>query len=252
MSATLELRRVSQRHGRATVLADCDLIVAEGQHPAILGRSGAGKTTVLDLLAGLVPPTSGQVFVDGTLVSETGRIVVPPHRRNIAMVFQDLGLWPGLSVLDNVLVGLPGSKEGRAQRRERAMAALARCGIDRLATRSPGSLSGGEQQRAALARALAAEPRFLFLDEPFAGVDLCTKEELLRDVGELAARAGATIVLVTHDPTEAFALCTHAIVLEKGGVMTHGPWADVLLQPASPLLRAFGTHLGTSDPRVVR
>lgn len=244
MSARIELCRASKRHGDAMVLADCDLFLTNGVHTAILGRSGAGKSTALDLLAGLVPPTTGQVLVDGMVASEANRIAIPPHRRHIAMVFQDLGLWPALGALDNVLLGLPTLERGRRQRRERAMEALRLCRIEHLADRRPGSLSGGEQQRVALARALAGEPQFLFLDEPFAGLDPCTKEQLLRDIADLTARRHATLVLVTHDPTEAFALCSRVVVLERGRVDTQGSWGDVLRAPSSDLLRAFRNVLG--------
>ncbi len=238
--ASLELRGVSKRHGTATLLAECDLTIREGEHTAILGRSGAGKSTTLRLLAGLEPPTSGQVLVDTTPASGPGRIALPAHQRRVAMVFQDLGLWPSLSVVDNILLGTGATTRGQRHLRERALAAMRLCRIDTLADRRPGSLSGGEQQRVALARAVAAEPRFLFLDEPFAGLDLCTKRELLTDISHLAAMARTTLVLVTHDPTEALSLCSRAVVLDGGRVQADGPWAELLHEPRSDVLRAFG------------
>lgn len=237
--ASLELHRVSAHHGGAMVLGECDLLIEEGTHTTILGRSGAGKSTALRLLAGLELPTCGQVLVDGMLASEAGRRILPPHQRRIAMVFQDLGLWPALSVIDNVLLGLAVTDRGREQRRAQAVAALRLCRINSLADRRPASLSGGEQQRLALARAVAAEPRFLFLDEPFAGLDLCTKRELLTDISQLAAERRSTLVLVTHDPTEALSLCHRAVLLEAGRVRADGSWAEVLREPQSELLRAF-------------
>src|SRR5207302_7829754 len=139
----------------------------------------------------------------GQIVSEPGRILVPPHRRGVTLVFQDLALWPNLSVLDNVLLGLAGTRLTRSEARACTREALALCGIAALAARRPGRISGGQQQRVALARALAPRPRFLLLDEPFAGLDLVTRARLLREIAALAVERGVTLLLVTHDPLEA-------------------------------------------------
>jgi iron(III) transport system ATP-binding protein len=161
------------------------------------------------------------------------------------MVFQDLALWPGLSALDNVLLGLSGndsssgagSSEGNG--RERAREALTVCGIDNLASRLPAELSGGQQQRVALARAIAVRPTFLFLDEPFASLDLVTKSGLLADIAALAEQHGFTIVLVTHDPVEVTRLCSVGIVLEAGAVRESGELDALLAAPRSATLQAF-------------
>src|SRR5437762_4647096 len=119
------------------------------------------------------------------------------------MVFQDLALWPNLSVLSNIKLGLAGKKLSKQESHRRAIEALSLCQIEALADRRPGALSGGQQQRAALARALASTPRYLFLDEPFSGLDLVTKATLLRDIGALVDAQKITLVLVTHEPMEA-------------------------------------------------
>jgi iron(III) transport system ATP-binding protein len=234
-----ELRGVSVRRGSRDVLSDCHFRLATSVHTALLGTSGCGKSTVLRLLAGLEAPTDGTVFVYETLASAAGRILMPPSKRRLAMVFQDLGLWPALTVLGNVLIGLEGSGLRPDRRRSRALAALDLCRVGQLGDRLPGTLSGGEQQRVALARALAAEPAVLFLDEPFAGLDLVTKAELLGDIKELVSARALTVCLVTHDPTEAFALCTHAAVLEGGRVSQHGAWSELMNDPRSAVLKAF-------------
>lgn len=155
------------------------------------------------------------------------------------MVFQDLALWPNLSIRDNVLLGLSGANLSDTARRERAAAALAGCQISDLADRTPGTLSGGQQQRAALARALAVEPEFLFLDEPFGGLDLLTKAALLQELKALVERHHMTIVLVAHDPSEALALCRRAIVIEDGIVDQVGDWSKVFADSRSELLHCF-------------
>ena len=238
-----ELRSVSKRYGGSLALRRISLAVAAGGHTVLLGPSGSGKSTVLRLLAGLDAPDEGEVLIAGELAAGGGRIAIPPVRRGIAMVFQDLALWPNLSVLDNVLVGLSGTKKPRAERRERARWALALCSIEELAGRRPETLSGGQQQRGALARALAPEPRLLLLDEPFSGLDLVLKARLIDEVYRLAEERRFTILLVSHDPFEAGPRCRTAIVLRDGEVEEQGPLGALLQSPRSELLQTFRNYM---------
>ena len=219
------------------------MTIDAGQHVAILGPSGCGKSTTLRLLAGLEAPSEGQVLLDGTVISDGHRIVTPPHRRGVAMVFQDLALWPNLSTFENVVLGQAGSKCSRKEARKQAKEALAMCGIESLADRLPGTLSGGEQQRVALARAIAPQPDYLLLDEPFAGLDLVTKTQLLRDISALARQRSFTILLVTHDPLETTSLCNSAVVLNRGRIEEMGSLQELLCDPKSELLRIFRKQL---------
>jgi ABC-type Fe3+/spermidine/putrescine transport system ATPase subunit len=238
-----EFRAVSKTYDGRPALADLSFTIAAGDHTAILGPSGCGKTTALRLLAGLDTPSAGQVLLDGKVVSEPGRILRLPHLRGVAMVFQDLALWPNLSVLDNVLLGLAGTRLSRPEARTRAHEALALCGIESLADRKPGKISGGQQQRVALARAVAVQPAFLLLDEPFAGLDLVTKTRLLQEIAALAAKRNLTVLLVTHDPLEATMLCRSAVVLDNGRVEESGALLDLLRVPRSEVLKVFRDHL---------
>ncbi len=159
------------------------------------------------------------------------------------MVFQDLALWPNLSVVDNVLLGLSGQRLGRGETQRRAHQALVMCGIESLSPRKPGTLSGGQQQRVALARALAVQPEFLLLDEPFSGLDLLTKIKLLDQISALASDQDITVILVSHDPMEALALCPSALVLAEGRIEEKGELGALLKTPQSATLRVFKEHL---------
>jgi ABC-type Fe3+/spermidine/putrescine transport system ATPase subunit len=236
---SFELKAVSRSYGNEAALTDVSLTLVRGQHTACVGPSGGGKSTLLRLLAGLDAPSVGSVLIEGEIASEPGRILVPPHRRRLGMVFQDLALWPNLSVLDNVRLGLTGGRLSREESTGRAREALVLCDIERLASRKPGEISGGEQQRVALARAVAVRPKFLLLDEPFSGLDLGTKQRLLDRVRELSHGERFTVMLVTHDPLEAIGLCDHAIVLEEGRLVESGPFRELLDAPRSGILRLF-------------
>jgi len=235
MNQGFELRAVSKNYHEHVVLSEVSLTVPVGQHTAILGTSGCGKSTVLRILSGLDAPSGGEVLLNGAVISQANRVLVPPHRRGVAMVFQDLALWPNLSVLDNVLLGQSGTGLTRREAQVRAGEALALCGIEPLAKRQPGELSGGQQQRVALARSLATQPTFLFLDEPFSGLDLVTKTMLLNEISLLAEQRQLTIVLVSHDPTEVTALCRSAVVLDLGKVKEAGELSVLMRQPRTEI-----------------
>src|SRR5438105_1791455 len=140
-----EFCAVSKRYGAVAALTGVSCSLEPGQHTALLGPSGCGKSTALRLLSGLEAPSGGQVLLDGQVISAPDRIVLPPHRRGLSMVFQDLALWPNLTALGNVLLGLAGASLSRTEARQRAEEALARCRIGELAGRKPGQLSGGQQ-----------------------------------------------------------------------------------------------------------
>ena len=236
---TLELRDVTKAYEGRRVLKEVSLALEAGESVALLGRSGSGKSTLLRLLAGLEAPTEGRVLVDGVVASEPQRIRLPAHRRGVSMVFQDLALWPNLTVLGNVLLGLSGSPLSGARRRALAQEALVLCDIGRLGGRKPAAISGGEQQRVALARAVATRPRFLFLDEPFSGLDPVTKAEVVEEVSKLTRSQGTSVILVTHEPLDALALCGKGVLLEDGCIVDAGPWAELLRAPRSRFLEAF-------------
>ncbi len=243
MTPVIEVRRLSKTYAAHVVLRQVSLALEPGEHLAVLGPSGCGKSTLLRLIAGLDPPTEGEIWMNGELASRAQRVLVPPHRRHLAMVFQDLALWPVLSVRENVRFGLAGTRHSPRERRQRVDEALEVCAIAELADRRPALLSGGQQQRVALARALAARPRLLLLDEPFSALDLRIKTRLYAEIRRICAATALTLVVVAHDPLEALALCDRAAVLERGAIAEQGQLETLLAVPTSDTLQTFVEHV---------
>jgi molybdate transport system ATP-binding protein len=245
------------RVARGPLTVDLEVDVADGEVLAVLGPNGAGKSTLLRVLAGLLPPDAGRVVVDGDQVWDdvAAGVRLPAHARRLGMVFQDHLLFPHLSAVDNVAFGLRTRGVRKAAARAAAGDWLARVGLEGLGDRRPGQLSGGQAQRAALARALVGDPAVLLLDEPLSALDartrLTVRAELRR---HLAAFAGST-VLVTHDPVDAMALADRVVVVEEGRVVQAGTPADVSRHPRTDYVaRLVGLALlpGTGAGGTVR
>ncbi len=240
---------------RGTLAMDLSLDVAAGQVLAVLGPNGAGKSTLLRVLAGLTAPEGGRVRLDGQLLDDPAAGVrVPPHRRRIGMVFQDHLLFPHLSAVDNVAFGLRARGESRQAARAAAAGWVARMDLSSHAAAKPRSLSGGQAQRIALARALAGAPHLLLLDEPLSALDARTKLDVRADLRHhLADYPGAT-VLVTHDPVDAMALANRLVVVEAGRVVQVGTPVEVSRRPRTDYVaRLVGLSLlsGTARGRSV-
>jgi molybdate transport system ATP-binding protein len=213
---------------------DVEVSVEPGETVAVLGPNGSGKTTLLHALAGLVPLDAGRTTLDGVALDDvTAGVAVPTECRPVAVVFQDLLLFPHLSALENVAFGLRCRGRSRGDARRIARQWLDRVDLGDRAHARPTALSGGQAQRVALARALAVEPRLLLLDEPLAAVDVQARAHLRRDLRKHLAAFGGIRLLVTHDPLEAFALADRVIVLEGGRVVQSGSPATVTARPRS-------------------
>jgi osmoprotectant transport system ATP-binding protein len=212
----IEFRGVSYHleDGRA-LLADLHLTIARGETLVLLGRSGAGKTTALKLINRLLEPSQGEILVGGRPQVEWEAVRL---RRSMGYVLQDVGLFPHWTVERNVSLvpRLEGWPEERIRRRVREMLALVGLNADEFAGRSPRELSGGQRQRVGVARALAADPPILLMDEPFGALDPITRAELQREFRALAQRLGKTIVFVTHDVREALLLAGRIVLLAAG------------------------------------
>jgi iron(III) transport system ATP-binding protein len=239
MRAVLALDNVTFRYRGEAVLEHLALSVAEGEVVALLGPSGSGKSTVLRLLLGFAAPEFGHIEVSGSLVSAHGRVLVPPEERNLAVVFQDLALWPHLSVRGNLAFGLEARGIARTERERRIREVLEQVDLGDKAQRYPGELSGGERQRAAIARALALEPHAVLLDEPLANLDAPLKRQLIETFRGLFGFRRTTALYVTHDLREASALADRIAVLEKGRIVQQGTLHDLRSRPATEFVRAL-------------
>ncbi|MGH9121328.1 MAG: ABC transporter ATP-binding protein, partial [Acidimicrobiales bacterium] len=191
--------------GSKVALDAVDLTVAAGTFCVLLGPSGSGKTTLLRCVAGIERITSGQVTIGGRVVAD-GKLHLPPDQRELAMVFQDYALWPHLSVERNVAFALRRRHLPRPEVDKRTRQMLERVGLGALAGRYPNELSGGEQQRSALARAMVASTGLLLFDEPLSNLDADLRERLRLEIATLTRDSGATSLYITHDQAEAFAL----------------------------------------------
>ena len=249
----MTFRMTAKVHGRL----DADLTVAPGETVAVLGPNGAGKSTLLAAAAGLLRPDDGTVRLgDRVLFGHDGGRQpwapphwVPAHQRGVALLAQEALLFPHLSVLDNVAFAPRSAGEPRARSRETARRWLAEVDALDLAGRRPGQLSGGQAQRVAVARALAADPELLLLDEPMAALDIHAAPQLRRVLKRVLARRSA--VIVTHDVLDALMLADRIVVLEKGRIVEEGPVREVLGRPRSAFaagLAGLNLLTGTVTP----
>jgi molybdate transport system ATP-binding protein len=219
---------------------EAELQVERGGTLVLVGESGAGKSTVLRLLAGLEHPDGGRIEVDGrTWFDSHMATALPPWRRDVGYVPQDYALFPHLSVFDNVSFGLGAQGLSGRDTRARVSEALARLQIVELERRAPAELSGGQRQRVALARALVTEPRLLLLDEPLSALDLQTRRVLRGELRRLLSELPCVTIYVTHAPLEATAFGEHIIVLEQGRASQSGTRDDLLRRPKSAYIAEF-------------
>ncbi len=217
--------RISLRMGDFAL--DVNFDVAPGI-TVLSGPSGAGKTTTLAAIAGLVTPRAGRVALgENTWFDAALGVDVPPHRRQVSLVFQTLALFPHLSALANVEYGID-RRVARAERRERARSMLARMKVAHVAERRPSTFSGGEAQRVALARAFARSPRVVLLDEAFSSLDRELRRDLARDARALVDDLGVPAILVTHHPAEARAIGDRAVLLRRGRVTATGSVLEMI------------------------
>ncbi|MGW0545679.1 ABC transporter ATP-binding protein [Streptomyces altiplanensis] len=230
----LRLDGATVRFGKRAALDAVDLEVADHEIVCVLGPSGSGKSTLLRVVAGLQPADAGRVLLDGR--DQRG---VPVHRRGVGLMFQDHQLFPQRDVGGNVAFGLRMRGEGKAERTRRVDELLEMVGLPGAGRRAVSTLSGGEQQRVALARALAPQPKLLMLDEPLGQLDRGLREHLVVELRQLFGRLGTTVLAVTHDQGEAFALADRVVVMRDGRIAQAGTPLEVWQRPASEFVARF-------------
>ncbi len=240
----LEVRDLTRRFGGRAVVDAVSFAVPEGQVTCLLGQSGCGKSTTLRLIAGVDRQDGGTVLLDGGAVSD-GRLHLPPERRSVGLMFQDFALFPHLTVAENVGFGLPRAEAGR-----RVAALLDRVGLAAFASSYPHELSGGEQQRVALMRALAPRPRVMLMDEPFSGLDERLRDGIRDDTLALLKEEGTPVVLVTHEPHEAMRMADEILLMRGGRIVQRGAPYNLYNAPVDRAAAAFFSDLNILRGRV--
>ena len=235
----VSLRNLNKHYGDFAAVDDISLEIQDGEFLTFLGSSGSGKSTTLSMLAGFETPSSGEILVNGQSL-----VNVPPHKRDIGMVFQRYSLFPHLSVRDNIAFPLAIRKLAPAERERRVDAMLKLVQLEQFAHRRPSQLSGGQQQRVAIARALVYEPRILLMDEPLGALDKKLREDLQDELRQLHRRLGITIVYVTHDQEEAMRLSQRIAIFSHGKIVGLGSGYDLYQNPPNAFVASF---LGNSN-----
>ena len=224
---SLSLTHISKKYAQRSILSDVTVSLQGGELCVIMGRSGAGKTTLLRLIAGLEHPDSGEIRLGDAIVYGDGRCI-EPYRRNMGFIFQELALWPHLTVEQHCDIVLKGKIKVGGYRREKIYALLERLQIVRYARSYPHTLSAGEKQRVALARALVTDPQILLLDEPLTYLDVHLRKDIIQLIKEMNGELKMTMLYVTHLPDEALLLGGKTGILENGRIDTIGDVHDIV------------------------
>lgn len=230
----ISIDRVSKHFGGVVALDNVTLSVKQGEFIALLGPSGCGKTTLLRTIAGFEEPTSGSIRVDGHEVND-----VPPDRRPVNTVFQDYALFPHLTVFDNIAFGPRRKRTPRDRIRQQVEEALELVGMEGFGARYPNEMSGGQQQRIALARAIINTPKVLLLDEPLGALDLKLRKRMQLELKRIHQQLGMTFVFVTHDQEEALVMADRIAVMHDGAIAQLGTGAEIYHKPNSRYVADF-------------
>ncbi len=245
----IEINNITKRFGNHTALENLSLKFGETEVVVVAGPSGAGKTTLLRLIAGLETPDSGSILIKGKEASTKGRVILPPHQRNLGMVFQGLALWPHMTVLKNLEYGLKSHYSSRSERLEKVEDILHQVGLDGSLQRYSSSLSEGEKQRVALARAMVTEPQILLMDEPLSNIDTVLKPKLLKLILDMVRKNKTLLIYVTHDHEDTLFLAEKIVIIVNGRLEYSGNINLVETNQKSEFLKKFhGCLIGKKSP----
>lgn len=234
-SVKLDIKGITRDFDGRRVVDDVSLQLHAGTVTCLLGPSGCGKSTTLRIVAGVETPSSGTVAIDGTQVAGPS-VMVPPEHRGVGLMFQDFALFPHLSVAQNIAFGL---RVPRAEKRDIVTSLLSRVGLESFASKYPHQLSGGEQQRVALLRALAPRPSIILMDEPFSGLDNRLRDSVREETFELLRDEGACVLLVTHEPEEAMRVADRIALMRAGRIVQDGAPYHIYNKPVDTEAAAF-------------
>lgn len=216
----IKLKNISHSYGTKKVLKNLNLNIEANKLTCLLGSSGCGKTTILRLIAGLEVPQNGKILVNNKVYTENSKIIISPEKRNLGFVFQDLALWSHFSVYKNIAFGLEEKKEKNVK--EKVFEILNFFEIEEHSNKFPHQLSGGQQQLVAISRSLVLKPEILLMDEPLANLDVKIKRKILEHINNLKQKFNTTIVYVTHDHREAFAISDNIVIFNEGKIEDEG------------------------------
>ncbi len=232
--AQIELRNLDKRFGSTHVVKDLNLHIADREFLVLLGPSGCGKTTTMRMIAGLEAPSGGDIVFDGQRINE-----LPTQARDVAMVFQNYGLYPHMNVFDNIAYPLRLQKVPMADRRAQVQRAASRVGLEPFLARMPRELSGGQRQRVALARAIVRNPRVFLMDEPLSNLDAKLRVTARAEIKSISEDLGVTTVYVTHDQVEAMTLAHRVAVMHEGVIQQLGTPEQIYNDPANAFVAGF-------------
>ncbi len=238
MVPLIELKNIKKRFNEVAAIDGVSIEIKAGECFALLGPSGCGKTTLLRLIAGLDEPDEGEIHINGRKVCGPKNIV-PPHLRRIGMVFQDLALWPHMTVKENIAFCLKGGKLDKKEIGKKINDVLDMVSLNGQRVYHPHKLSGGERQRVAIARALVSEPQILLMDEPLSSLDPLLKKEILELIENVKQKFNTTLIYVTHDQNEALSLTDRIAVMNRGRVEQTGTIEELKRESSNGFVREF-------------
>jgi len=235
----LEVKNLRKSFDKKEVVRGVSFDVEKGQLLVLLGPSGCGKTTTMRMIAGLEMPDDGEIWIEGVLASRGRNTVISQKQRHIGMVFQDLALWPHMTVYENIEFGLKVNGLTKAERREKINTVLSKVKMQKYAEEYPARLSGGQQQLIAIARAIITEPKLLLMDEPLSNIDIKLREDIRQEIKRIQKETQITTIYITHDQEDAFLLANKVAVMNAGMLEQIGSPEEIYSSPASVFVADF-------------